>query len=350
MEEEKKKGQRTRRPFHKNRSNGDREHSEEIKGGASRDAGNNKRVFRRTDAKGANSKQDGVRGSERKYTTKKESAEEGTTRKKTLYKSYKGHGDIIQNRINARKPKQAPPEQKDDDTTRLNKFISNAGICSRRDADKLISVGAVTVNGEVVTTMGYKVKPGDVVAYGGTVLQSEPKRYFLLNKPKDYITTVDDPHERNTVMMLMRGCCKERIYPVGRLDRNTTGLLLFTNDGELSRKLTHPSSNVYKIYQVECDKPVTRQDIQHMLDGVELEDGMVAVDDVQYQDNGKNKRVVGVALHSGKNRVVRRIFESLGYEVVKLDRVVFAGLTKKDLPRGRYRELTQQEISYLMMI
>ena len=245
---------------------------------------------------------------------------------------------------------QAPVVKKDDGTTRLNKYISNAGICSRRDADKLIEAGAVTVNGEVVSTLGYKVKEGDVVAYGGQVLRSEAKRYFLLNKPKGFITTVDDPRERNTVMMLVQNCCRERIYPVGRLDKNTTGLLLFTNDGELAKKLTHPSSNIYKIYQVECDKAVSRDDMRQMLEGIELEDGPIKVDDIQYQGDGKDRKVVGVALHSGKNRIVRRIFEHFGYEVKKLDRSVFAGLTKKDLPRGRARELTEQEVNYLKMI
>ncbi len=266
------------------------------------------------------------------------------------YDGLKGAEHIILNRIDRRKNKQAPPEPKYDGTTRLNKYISNAGICSRRDADKLIESGAVTVNGEVITIMGYKVKEGDVVAYGGQVLHSEPKRYFLLNKPKGFITTVDDPHERDTVMMLIAGCCPERVYPVGRLDRNTMGLLLFTNDGQLAKKLTHPSSCIYKIYQVELDHPVSQPDMQHMLEGLELEDGFIAVDDVQYHGDGSNHSIVGVAIHSGRNRIVRRIFEHLGYEVVKLDRVVFAGLTKKDLPRGHYRELSQQEINYLKMV
>lgn len=265
-------------------------------------------------------------------------------------KRLKGSEEIIQNKINRRKTRQAPPEPKHDGTTRLNKYISNAGICSRRDADKLIEAGAVSVNGEVVTTLGFKVKEGDIVSYGGEVLRSEPKRYFLLNKPKGYITTLDDPQERNTVMLLVQGCCKERIYPVGRLDKNTTGLLLFTNDGEMARKLTHPSSNVYKIYQVECDRAVSREDMKQMMEGIELEDGPISVDDVQYQGDGRDRRIVGVALHSGKNRIVRRIFEHFGYEVKKLDRCVFAGLTKKDLPRGKVRELTQQEVNYLMMV
>lgn len=263
-------------------------------------------------------------------------------------KPLKGSNEIIQNKIRRRKTRQAPPEPKHDGTTRLNKYISNAGICSRREADKLIEAGAVSVNGEVITTMGFKVREGDVVSYGGEVLRSEPKRYFILNKPKGYITTLDDPQDRQTVMLLVDGCCKERIYPVGRLDKNTTGLLLFTNDGELAKKLTHPSSNVYKIYQVECDRPVSKADMQQMLDGIELEDGPIHVDDIQYQ--GTDRRLVGVALHSGKNRIVRRIFEHFGYDVKRLDRTVFAGLTKKDLPRGKVRELTQQEVNYLMMV
>ena len=249
------------------------------------------------------------------------------------------------------KTKTPPPTPKAyDGTIRLNKYIANAGICSRREADKLIAAGAVSVNGVVVTEMGFQVHEGDVVNYGGETLRSERKRYFLLNKPKGFITTVDDPQERETVMMLIDGACKERIYPVGRLDRNTTGLLLFTNDGDLARRLTHPSTKVYKIYQVEFDKPVTREDMKKMLEGIELEDGPIHVDDIQYVQSLNDKRIVGVELHSGKNRIVRRIFEHLGYEVHKLDRVVFAGLTKKDLPRGRYRELTPQEIGYLKMI
>lgn len=282
----------------------------------------------------------------RKSRNKPYEREEGTKRVR------KDHA-VRNSRGQAKKavtPKPEPKTAVNDGTTRLNKYIANAGICSRRDADKLIEAGAVSVNGEVVTTLGYKVKEGDIVAYGGEILRSETKRYFLLNKPKGYITTVDDPQERNTVMQLMVGCCRERIYPVGRLDKNTTGLLLFTNDGDLAKKLTHPSSKVYKIYQVECDKNVSREDMRQMLEGIELEDGFISVDDVQYQGDGKDRHVVGVALHSGKNRIVRRIFEHFGYEVKKLDRTVFAGLTKKDLPRGRSRELTQQEINYLKMI
>jgi 23S rRNA pseudouridine2605 synthase len=254
-------------------------------------------------------------------------------------------------KVPVKKEKTPPPTPKPyDGTTRLNKYIANAGICSRREADKLIAAGSITVNGKVVTEMGYQVHEGDVVNYGGETLRSERKRYFLLNKPKGFITTVDDPQNRETVMMLIDGACPERIYPVGRLDRNTTGLLLFTNDGDLARHLTHPSTGVYKIYQVELDKPVTRNDMKQMLEGVELEDGPIHVDDIQYVQGANDKRIVGVELHSGKNRIVRRLFEHFGYNVHKLDRVVFAGLTKKDLPRGRYRELTEKEVGYLMMI
>ncbi len=235
---------------------------------------------------------------------------------------------------------------------RLNKYIAHAGICSRREADELIAAGSVKVNGKVVTEMGYQVMPGDEVQYGGEKLRSERLRYFLLNKPKGFITTTDDPQERRTVMMLMDGCCAERIYPVGRLDRATTGLLLFTNDGELAKKLTHPSTQVYKIYQVELNKPVTKEDMKKLLEGIELEDGPIHVDDIQYAAIGKtiDKRIVGVELHSGRNRIVRRLFEALGYEVHKLDRTTFAGLTKKDLPRGRWRELTEKEVGFLKMI
>lgn len=246
--------------------------------------------------------------------------------------------------------KPAPTPKSNKDTIRLNKFIANAGICSRREADNLIAAGSISVNGKVVTEMGFQVHEGDVVNYGGETLRSERKRYFLLNKPKGYITTLDDPQERQTVMMLIDSACPERIYPVGRLDRNTTGLLLFTNDGDLARHLTHPSTGVYKIYQVEVDKAVTREDMRRMLEGIELEDGPVHVDDIQYVQGANDKRIVGVELHSGKNRIVRRIFEHLGYNIHKLDRVVFAGLTKKDLPRGRYRELTEKEVGFLKMI
>lgn len=231
---------------------------------------------------------------------------------------------------------------------RLNKYIANAGICSRREADVLIATGAITVNGEVVTEMGHKVMPTDEVRYGDKVLQREKPVYVLLNKPKDYITTTDDERGRANVMELVSDACEERIYPVGRLDRDTTGLLLFTNDGDLTKKLTHPSSQIEKTYAVELDKPFASVDMDMLRNGVELHDGKITPDDVEYI--GEGKREIGVTIHSGKNRIVRRMFESLGYEVVKLDRVVFAGLTKKDLPRGRWRFLTKNEVSFLKML
>lgn len=225
---------------------------------------------------------------------------------------------------------------------RLNKFIANSGVCSRREADELISMGLITVNGKVVTELGYKVNPGDEVRYENRVLRAEKPVYVLMNKPKGYLTTTDDPQERKTVMHLLGNAIKERIYPVGRLDRNTTGLLLLTNDGELADRLMHPSHKVKKIYKVELDRPLTRADFQKIMDGVELEEGRVPVDDLAIiSDDG---RTVGIELHIGWNRVVRRLFESLDYEVVKLDRSVYAGLDKKNLPRGHWRFLTKEEI------
>lgn len=233
---------------------------------------------------------------------------------------------------------------------RLNKYIANAGICSRREADELISTGVVSVNGVVVTEMGIKINPGDVVQYDGATLVSERKRYVLLNKPKGYITTTDDPQERRTVMALVKDACKERIYPVGRLDRNTSGLLLFTNDGDLAKKLTHPKHGARKIYHVELDKPLSKADMDAIYEGIELEDGMVYVDEIAYIEGTTSKKEIGVEIHSGKNRVIRRIFESLNYEVVKLDRVMFADLTKKDISRGMWRFLTDKEVSFLKML
>jgi 23S rRNA pseudouridine2605 synthase len=238
-------------------------------------------------------------------------------------------------------------ENENQGLVRLNKYIANAGICSRREADVLITTGAVSVNGEIITELGYKVKPTDEVRYGDRILQNEKPVYLLLNKPKDYITTTDDERGRKNVMDLVRGACKERIYPVGRLDKNTTGLLLFTNDGEMTKKLTHPRHGVEKTYSAELDKKFANIDMCALRNGIELEDGIITPDDVQYVD--ESKRVIGITIHSGKNRIVRRIFEFLGYEVVKLDRVVFAGLTKKDLPRGKWRFLTQAEINILKM-
>ena len=231
---------------------------------------------------------------------------------------------------------------------RLNRYIANAGICSRRDADKLIESGAIMVNGQICTELGTKVSPTDEVRYGDRILQREKTVYVLLNKPKDFITTTDDERGRRNVMELIAGACKEKVYPVGRLDRNTTGLLLFTNDGELSRRLQHPRFGIKKTYHVELDKGVSHADLQQIAAGIELDDGVITPDEVAYVRED-TRREVGITIHSGKNRVVRRIFEKLGYEVVKLDRVVYACLTKRDLPRGRWRFLTEAEINMLKM-
>ena len=233
---------------------------------------------------------------------------------------------------------------------RLNKYLADSGICSRREADDLILAGAVTVNGEVVTELGTKVKTTDKVMYGGQTLNREKLRYVLLNKPKGVITTSDDPYERHTVMDLVEGACQERIYPVGRLDRNTIGLLLLTNDGELAKTLTHPSHNVKKLYHVTLNKPLTANDFEQIEKGLTLEDGPIQVDKIDYVTDDPTMREVGVEIHSGRNHIVRRIFESLGYEVVKLDRVMLAGLTKQNLPRGHWRFLTSAEISMLKRI
>jgi 23S rRNA pseudouridine2605 synthase len=237
-----------------------------------------------------------------------------------------------------------------DKSIRLNKYIATAGICSRREADKLIESGVIKVNGKVVTELGSKVSPGDTIQYNGQTLQGETLRYVLLNKPKGLITTLDDPQERDTVMLIIKSACKERIYPVGRLDRNTTGLLLFTNDGDLAKKLTHPKHRVKKVYHVELDKPLTKNDMISIADGVELDDGFIAPDAIAYAESGDDKKKIGIEIHSGRNRIVRRMFEKFGYDVRKLDRVVFANLTKKDLPRGKWRHLSIQEINILRRI
>lgn len=242
------------------------------------------------------------------------------------------------------------PKTTDKEGIRLNKYISNAGICSRREADDLIESGVVSVNGKIITEMGYRLKPTDIVNYGGQTLKKERMVYLLLNKPKDYITTFDDPQKRKTVLELVQNACKERIYPVGRLDRATTGLLLFTNDGDTTKKLTHPKYGVRKIYHVELDKPLKMADLKKIQEGVELEDGEIKPDEITYVGDGSNKKEIGIELHSGKNRIVRRLFEHFGYNVRKLDRVMFGPLTKKDLPRGRWRFLTEAEIGMLKMV
>lgn len=229
-----------------------------------------------------------------------------------------------------------------DDLIRLNKYISNSGVCSRREADDLIAMGVITVNGKVVTELGYKVRITDDVRHDGKRLKAEKPVYILLNKPKGFITTTDDPQDRNTVMNLIEGACRERVYPVGRLDRNTSGLLLLTNDGDLTEKLSHPSHNVKKIYKAELDRPLTKSDFQKLRDGVRLEEGKAVLDDLAIiSEDGKT---VGLELHIGWNRIVRRLFEALGYQVEKLDRSVYATLDKKDLPRGHWRFLRQDEV------
>ncbi len=231
---------------------------------------------------------------------------------------------------------------------RLNRFLANAGVCSRREADELIQSGVITVNGEVVTELGSKVLRTDEVKFNDRPVSIEKKVYILLNKPKDCMVTSDDPQERKTVMDLVKDACPERIYPVGRLDRNTTGVLLLTNDGDLSSKLTHPKFLKKKIYHVHLDRNVTLEDMEKIKNGITLEDGEIAADAIEYPDEA-DKSQVGIEIHSGKNRIVRRIFESLGYRVTRLDRVFFAGLTKKGLRRGDWRFLTQKEVEMLRM-
>ncbi|MBX2965054.1 MAG: pseudouridine synthase [Cyclobacteriaceae bacterium] len=240
------------------------------------------------------------------------------------------------------KKEEAPTIANTTGKIRLNRYIANSGICSRREADERIKMGLVSVNGKTITEMGFLVNPGDEVRYESKRLQAEKPVYILMNKPKGYLTTTKDPQERNTVMHILGNAVKERIYPVGRLDRNTTGLLLFTNDGELAERLSHPSYNAKKIYKVELSRALTKNDFQKILDGVQLEEGRATVDDLAIvSDDGKT---VGIELHIGWNRVVRRIFESLQYEVIKLDRSVYAGLDKKELPRGHWRHLTKEEV------
>jgi 23S rRNA pseudouridine2605 synthase len=267
----------------------------------------------------------------RKNSSGGRQAGDGNTpqRKKSFQKDYK-------------KPKSV---QKSNESSgiRLNKYISNSGVCSRREADTYIEHGSVTVNGNLVTEMGYKVQPDDIVRFDGSSITPEEKRYVLLNKPKNYITTMDDERGRKTVMDLVSNATNERIYPVGRLDRMTTGLLLFTNDGELAKKLTHPKHNVRKLYHATLDKKLDLKDLGKLRGDVIIESKKVFIDAVSYVD-GQPKTEVGIEIHSGRNRIVRKIFESLGYKVVKLDRVLFAGLTKKNIPRGRWRELTNQEV------
>jgi 23S rRNA pseudouridine2605 synthase len=236
-----------------------------------------------------------------------------------------------------------------DGRMRLNRFIANSGVCSRREADSLITAGEIRVNGKKVSALGTQVRPGDTVTYRGRKLSGEKKVYVLLNKPKDCVTTVKDPQGRRTVLDLVKGCCEERIYPVGRLDRNTTGVLLLTNDGEMAESMTHPSFEQKKIYHIYLDRKITLSDLEKISEGLELEDGFIRPDAIHFADPADRKQV-GMEIHSGRNRIVRRIFEHLGYSVSRLDRVYFAGLTKKGLARGKWRLLTEREVSRLKMM
>ena len=250
------------------------------------------------------------------------------------------------NTTNSKPKKTFAHDYKINEKIRLNRFLANSGVCSRREADTYIVTGCVTVNGEIVSELGTKVSLNDDVRFNGEILNPQRKVYLLLNKPKGFVTTTDDPQERKTVMDLVHKACPERIYPVGRLDRETTGVLLFTNDGDLSKKLMHPSYQKKKIYHVFLDQPLTKNHLLEIARGIELEDGTIAVDAISYV-NDNDKREIGIEIHSGRNRIVRRIFEHFGYQVKKLDRVYFAGLTKKNLPRGKWRFLTQTEINQL---
>lgn len=277
-------------------------------------------------------------GGSRKSFSNKKSNEKSLKRKDFPKKSIKSYET----------GKKKEVDKKEGEGIRLNKFIANAGICSRREADTYIQTGVVTVNGVTITELGYKIKPGDRVMFGGKPVIGEKPVYILLNKPKDYITTSKDPQNRRTVFDLISGV-KERVFAVGRLDRNTTGLLLLTNDGELADKLMHPRKKVVKIYHVELDRKFTHAHLEQMREGLTLEDGFFKPDDVSFVE-GMDKKHVGIEIHSGKNRIVRRLFEHLGYKVVKLDRVLYAGLTKKGLPRGAWRYLEPREVGMLKML
>jgi len=284
----------------------------------------------------------------RKENTKKfstsEKSDQGKDKRKDKptggYKkdSYSKASKPTESGARSNKPKSASNKE----GIRLNKYIANAGVCSRREADTFITTGLVSINGKIITELGTRVMPGDEVKFSGERINPEKKVYILLNKPKGFVTTLDDPEGRRTVMELVADACDERIYPVGRLDRNTTGLLLLTNDGELTKKLTHPSHNKKKIYHVELDAEISPEQIEMIKDGIELEDGPIAADNISYVND--NKKEIGIELHSGRNRIVRRIMEHFGYNVKRLDRVWFAGLTKVNLPRGRWRVLSKQEI------
>lgn len=284
---------------------------------------------------------------EKKGNTSKKKPYSKQTSKSSKDKNYRLHPQKLKNY--KKNTSSTSKSNVDSDEIRLNKYIANAGICSRREADTFIKSGSATVNGKTITEMGFKVKLDDEVRFDGTLISPETKRYVLMNKPKNYITTMSDERGRKTVMELIHNAAKERIYPVGRLDRLTTGLLLFTNDGELAKKLTHPKHEVKKLYHVNLDKKLSMSDLQKISENFVLDGKMVFVDKISYIQN-KPKNEIGVEIHSGRNRIVRKIFEHFGYNVTRLDRVIFAGLTKKNLSRGHWRHLTQQEINNLKMI
>ncbi|MGD2034695.1 MAG: pseudouridine synthase [Bacteroidales bacterium] len=265
----------------------------------------------------------------------------------TGHKKYRGNEKKRKTGIGSpRKPVKSRDTAKEPDEIRLNKYIAGSGLCSRREADEYIKAGLIRVNGKTVTQLGTKVKPTDDIRYNNARIRSERLVYVLLNKPKDYITTLRDPFAKKTVLDLVQNACKERIFPVGRLDRNTTGVLLLTNDGELTKKLTHPSHNKVKVYHVTLNKSLSDGNFQQILKGVTLEDGVISADGLNYIDNS-DKKQIGIELHSGRNRIVRRLFNHLGYDIKKLDRVYFAGLTKKGLPRGKWRFLSEKEVNML---
>ena len=260
----------------------------------------------------------------------------------------KGYSTFVKKRTNTSFSK-AKEGSIPDDKVRINKFLAQGGTCSRREAEKFVTAGAVTINGKVVTELSYKVSPSDLVKFNGQTIRGEKKKYILLNKPKDFITTTSDDRDRKTVMQLVENACSERIYPVGRLDRNTTGLLLFTNDGELAKKLVHPKHGVRKIYHVTLDKKLAKHHLAAIAKGITLDDGPAPVDSVSYIEGASHEQV-GIEIHIGRNRIVRRIFESFGYQIMHLDRVVFGSLTKKDVKRGSWKSLDKKEVDLLRML
>lgn len=305
---------------------------------------------RKSSAKSARSQSQPSTTGKKSVTFRKSDKKSVTPRKsdKDAAGGRRAFGDIVKRKASAEPPSKTRtrvkevPSETAPEKIRLNRYIANSGVCSRREADNLISMGLITVNGKVISELGYKVSRGDEVRYENKLLNAEKPVYILLNKPKGYLTTTRDPQERNTVMHLLGNSIKQRVYPVGRLDRNTTGLLVLTNDGDLAEKLSHPSYRTRKIYKVELDRPISRDDFDRLAKGVQLDEGRAVPDDVALVST--DGKIVGIELHIGWNRVVRRIFEALNYDVVKLDRTVYAGLDKKDLPRGKWRFLTPEEI------